>query len=183
MSALSEDIRSALSDAPLCPLGPGRIDLQLADRLRGRSAQECFPDATIVDGDSAEACLAGLWLRANDLDTGHGICQASGSALNAYWHGIMHRREGDHGNADYWFRRAGATPALDAIADAVRGCGGAAADLVDADGWDPHAFNRVVERLRNRDEGDDEAAIMAQHAEWRALMTWSAQQAGIDVDF
>jgi len=64
MPALSEDIRHALAEAPLCPLGPGRIDLAIADRLRGRAAAECFPTATVTT-----LMLAGvLALIAWDLD-------------------------------------------------------------------------------------------------------------------
>lgn len=48
-----------------------------------------------------------LWLLAGDLDASHQISQAIDSAEGSYWHGIMHRREGDYSNAKYWFRRVG----------------------------------------------------------------------------
>ena len=43
----------------------------------------------------------------NNLETAH--VQVQGHEKNpvaAYIHGIIHRREGDYSNANYWFRRA-----------------------------------------------------------------------------
>jgi hypothetical protein len=51
-------------------------------------------------------CLAGLWLLAGKLDRSHQISQSDHSASGSYWHGIMHRREVDYWNANYWFRKA-----------------------------------------------------------------------------
>jgi hypothetical protein len=55
---------------------------------------------------------AGLWLLAGQLDRSHTISQSIDSADGSYWHGIMHRREGDFSNANYWFRRVGRHPVL-----------------------------------------------------------------------
>ena len=52
------------------------------------------------------AVIAGLWLYADDLDASHRVSQTMDSALGAWWHGIMHRREGDYANARYWLARA-----------------------------------------------------------------------------
>lgn len=60
---------------------------------------------------------AGLWLLAGDLERSHAISQDHGSAEGSFWHGIMHRREGDYGNSKYWFRRVGMHPVLHELAE------------------------------------------------------------------
>ena len=53
---------------------------------------------------------AGLHLWNNSLDKSHRLAQTVENETGSYWHGIMHRLEGDYGNAKYWFRRAGVHP-------------------------------------------------------------------------
>lgn len=118
------------------------------ERLSALSLDELFAPHAIRDADAARACLAGLWLRFDCLDESHAVSQALDTADGAFWHGIMHRREGDFGNAKYWFRRVGAHPAL-------RG--------------DPFAFvDRVEACVRGRG-GDAEELKALQRAEWDAL--------------
>jgi hypothetical protein len=52
----------------------------------------------------------GLLYALDDLDGCHRVFQEVSSDLGSYWHGMMHRREGDFDNARYWFRRAGSLP-------------------------------------------------------------------------
>ena len=54
--------------------------------------------------------VAGLWLYADELDKSHSVSQQILTEEGSFWHGIMHRREGDFSNAKYWFRNAGALP-------------------------------------------------------------------------
>ena len=43
----------------------------------------------------------------NDLGTAHDLIQdLEGDPAAAYLHGLIHRREGDFWNANYWFRQA-----------------------------------------------------------------------------
>lgn len=62
---------------------------------------------------------AGILLLWDFLDESHEISQTmegQGRPRTAdYWHGIMHRREPDAGNANYWFRRVGKHPAFDSL--------------------------------------------------------------------
>lgn len=52
--------------------------------------------------------LAALWYeRAGQWDRAHRIVQAEGDASAAWVHAYLHRREGDLGNARYWYARAG----------------------------------------------------------------------------
>jgi hypothetical protein len=43
----------------------------------------------------------------DDIHAAHSIFQEDDSFFGSYGHGMMHRREGDFWNANYWFRRAG----------------------------------------------------------------------------
>lgn len=74
-----------------------------------------------------DAALAGLWWAAKgDWAKAHSVVQADESSAAAWVHAYLHRIEGDLGNAAYWYRRAGRTPASgaldqewDAIADTL----------------------------------------------------------------
>jgi hypothetical protein len=51
-----------------------------------------------------------LWYALDGLAQAHAIFQEEPGFLGAYCHGMMHRREGDFWNANYWFRAAGKAP-------------------------------------------------------------------------
>jgi hypothetical protein len=52
---------------------------------------------------SRPALVAGLWLYVDDLDRSHTVSQSIEDATGSYWHGIMHRREGDISKTNYTF--------------------------------------------------------------------------------
>ena len=71
-----------------------------------------------------EKCAqAGMLLLWDLLDASHDISQSmegQGTPRTGdYWHGIMHRREPDAGNASYWFRRVGQHPAFASLASGL----------------------------------------------------------------
>ena len=52
--------------------------------------------------------LQAMWYDGkNDWDTAHNIAQDISSSEGCWIHAYLHRREGDEGNAAYWYRRAG----------------------------------------------------------------------------
>ena len=103
-----------------------------------------------------EELQAGLWLYVDDLDRSHTICQGIDDETGSYWHGIMHRREGDFSNSHYWFRKVGNHPAMALI-----------------DGYDPHRFIDEAEAQH----GDNSAVLVdLQHREWNALFAWTAME-------
>lgn len=56
--------------------------------------------------------VAALWHDATgDWERAHAIAQDADTADGAWVHAYLHRREGDIGNAHYWYRRAGRRPA------------------------------------------------------------------------
>ncbi len=58
--------------------------------------------------------LKALWYDAkSNWDKAHTLIQDLPDANAAWIHAYLHRKEGDHFNADYWYRRAGKSrPAL-----------------------------------------------------------------------
>jgi hypothetical protein len=95
---------------------------------------------------------AGLWLYVDDLDRSHSVSQGIDTATGAFWHGIMHRREGDFSNCLYWMRRAAGHPLL-------RG-----SDALDAAG--------LVQAVEAAGGEDIPELVERQRAEWSALFDW-----------
>jgi hypothetical protein len=60
--------------------------------------------------------LVALWHDARgDWDEAHRLAQDVDTQDGAWVHAYLHRREGDLGNARYWYRRAGRPEATDAL--------------------------------------------------------------------
>jgi len=55
--------------------------------------------------------IQALWLAHNDQwDAAHQLVQHSTGGDEAWVHAHLHRTEGDHSNANYWYARAGRQP-------------------------------------------------------------------------
>lgn len=55
-----------------------------------------------------QPALVALWHDArDDWDAAHGVAQDMPDPDGAWVHAYLHRKEGDAGNAAYWYRRAG----------------------------------------------------------------------------
>lgn len=125
----------------------------------------------------AWACLqAGLWLLHDHMDEGHGIVQDLDSVDAAYWHGIVHRREPDPGNARYWFAQVGEHPIHpELLADArtLLGDDPTLRGLTEGGRWRPAAF---VEACTGAvDAGRERVLLDIQRREWELLFDhgWS----------
>jgi hypothetical protein len=78
-----------------------------------------FCDTLVHDGPPASLAkpLEALWWDAKgDWTRAHEAAQAGEDADSAWVHAYLHRKEGDLGNAGYWYRRAGRAPARDDLA-------------------------------------------------------------------
>lgn len=78
-----------------------------------------IPEVVAKLGWEGTLAESGLWLLAGELDRSHEISQDHGSAAGSFWHGIMHRREGDFGNSKYWFRRVGSHHVHEEVASTI----------------------------------------------------------------
>ncbi|HRI20301.1 MAG TPA: hypothetical protein PLA68_05085 [Panacibacter sp.] len=69
--------------------------------------------ACIESGSMAESLsvyLKALWLDANgNWEAAHNLIDDMEDAKACRVHAYLHRKEGDNGNANYWYRKAGRT--------------------------------------------------------------------------
>jgi hypothetical protein len=81
-----------------------------------------FRNAPALDPGWSDA-LAALWLDANaSWEASHDRLQNDPTSEGAWVHAYLHRKEGDLGNAGYWYRRAGrptASGSLESEWDAI----------------------------------------------------------------
>ncbi|NIP87226.1 MAG: hypothetical protein GTO03_17360 [Planctomycetales bacterium] len=163
-----------LTDEDQAPLGPGQPHHELAEALAGLDLDQAFAPRKIVDHRMARACHSGLWLLHNYLDESHTISQEIGNPTGSFWHGIMHRREGDYGNAKYWFRRVGQHEIYRPLA--------AAAHAIDAarfsdQTWDPLAFVDLCQAAVRQGEEQAETLRRVARREWELLFDSGFRQA------
>jgi hypothetical protein len=89
----------------LRPTEPGSPDA--LRRIRNAEEQELTGGAVLADPTYPRLIRAGLLYAYDAIDESHRIVQEIGNSQGSYWHGMVHRREGDFENARYWFRRTG----------------------------------------------------------------------------
>jgi hypothetical protein len=73
-----------------------------AEELSNSAANDPAPPA------AANPAAKALWYaRAGKWDSAHDLCQDIPGTAGSWIHAWLHREEGDHGNAAYWYSRAG----------------------------------------------------------------------------
>ncbi|MFO0865977.1 MAG: hypothetical protein U0744_15230 [Gemmataceae bacterium] len=157
---------ASLLDDQLMPLGPGTPREAFRAKLAAVKPAALFGSA-IVRPESAQACIAGLWLRHNFLDESHRISQDLPSAEGSYWHAIMHRREPDYWNSKYWFRRVGRHPIYTELPARAETFGGS--PLLPKNQWDADAFVDLCEANAAPNAAAHEFCRKLQQAEWGLL--------------
>jgi hypothetical protein len=157
---------------PLFPTAPYSVEIsrQMAQ------ANDTFFDAGLSDA-AKEALRSGLLLLNDDLHASHELSQSIHTPTGSFWHAIMHRREGDAGNSQYWWRLTGDHPAFSDIhrnaLKYLQGHGNPAAERfgakMQASGrWDPVDFVRACSQGMN----DDEWLRQLQLIEMTTLLRW-----------
>lgn len=103
------------------PLISGVAVVSEAWKIRAMTATDLARSATTDDtpplGISNPA--RALWLaKAGRWNAAHDLCQKIPGSTGAWIHAYLHREEGDHSNASYWYSRAGkSTPTEDLSLD------------------------------------------------------------------
>jgi hypothetical protein len=175
LAALPPAIRTLLSEDRLFALGPGQPNTAARPALEAMTIESLFGAAKVGRPDLAQCCLAALWLYHDFLDRSHTISQDIAGAEGSWWHGIMHRREPDYGNAGYWFRRVGKHPVCEPLrrraAELATAAGSPAgsAFFVRQSAWNSLAFIELCEASMGGDPACELLCRQVQRAEWDLL--------------
>jgi hypothetical protein len=180
--AVHESLSLAKDNAYTQLVVTGNGNEEAAKRLRSLKPDQLLIKPVVSQAD-AEALLSGLWLWHDWLDSSHTISQSVHTPTGSFWHAIMHRREGDFGNAKYWYARCTSHPVLATMSPFVN-------DILHplpADksflrlthsGWNPDSFVDLCEALH--DQPSDPrypVAVLLQKLEWRLLFDHSVRAA------
>ena len=98
-----------------------------------------------INDSMADCCRSGLLLLHGFLEASHELSQSIHCPEGSYWHGLMHRAEGDFWNSKYWYRRVGSHPAYETISNALPTVEGAV-ELFAGSQWDPETFVDLCEQ-------------------------------------
>jgi hypothetical protein len=165
--------------------GPPALDMtKRPGTLSAAAVREAIAAPAGTGGGKASSdrmrVLEGLALLWNDhWDEAHAIAQTGeGRPDFDLLHAMLHRREGDFPNAQYWFGSAGKHPCYPALERRIAALPDASsAGLLTSEGrWSAAAF---VSRVRDRARGSGNAGsllILAQAEEFRAFAEWLSSQ-------
>lgn len=157
------------------PLGPGTPTASKCEALKKLTIDTAFSEFPIADGDMAACCICGLFLLHNFLDESHRISQGIETREGSYWHGIMHRREPDAGNAKYWFSQAGEQEMFDQLFVAAKDLASQHVGTPPADAisgwsrWNSAAFVDLCDEARGTGSDAEAYCIAVQEAEWELM--------------
>jgi hypothetical protein len=127
---------------------------ELIAKVRAANDTEIAPGAP-----HSAACLRSLFLLgAGDLDGAHVIVQDLTSSNAAYIHGMIHRVEGDFGNARYWFNRAQVHPTA---AEIYRRAAVNSLRIAALSVWDPAVVTDMAEVARRTGPSDELKTVLA----------------------
>lgn len=170
-------VATLLETEPLCDLGPGRPQTSKRALLEALAPATLFAGRAVVDVQMADCCLAGLWLLFDFLDDSHALSQEIDTPTGSYWHGILHRREPDFGNAKYWFRRVGTHEVFGPLREDAREIFLAEVSplppaqtqfLAEQTAWDPYRFIDLCAAAQRAPQIEPLCRLVAR-AEWRRL--------------
>lgn len=146
----------------LMPLGPGTPDESKRPLLTAFKPLHDLPN--VKNTEAAKACHAGLWLYWDFLDESHSISQEIHTPEGSAWHAIMHRREGDFLNSEYWFRRIGSHPIFGSLKNEAATLG--------YEYTNPFDFVDFCAKAIRSGGDDEQLAVKVQMAECRLLFEY-----------
>ena len=127
--------------------------------------------------DTYKTIRAAMLILADDLSEAHNIVQSIHSSPAAAFHAIIHRREADFWNSNYWWRRAHSLPwpTLPAQLAPLLQAHQSTLSTLCTSTYAPSAFTDAVERHHN-DPALTPTLLEIQRLEWKSLLISTLQQ-------
>lgn len=176
-------IKTLAERSPLQSLKPIKIWNEELDAAIAADAGKLTGLSKEAAPSAVPALRAGLHLWNDSLDVSHTISQDIDTPTGSYWHGIMHRMEGDYWNSKYWMRRVGSHSVfadLQRSAVALLSRPGALERVREGRGkddltaiagndrWDPYRFVDAVQR-QLEEVRDEEAIALLERIQWHEI--------------
>jgi hypothetical protein len=127
------------------PLPTEPSDYSIVVRLREAGDTALLGEAAPADPALVPLLRGALYYYHNALDYSHKEVQKVDGDTAAYWHGMVHRREGDFENARHWMRRAGEHPAFQEM---LHRASDGSPNMARQPNWDPFLFINLCEQFR-----------------------------------
>lgn len=153
------------------------LNYEMVRKIQKAEDSEIAGDAILKNAGAFSLIRGGLLYALDAIHEAHAIFQDAKGDLGSYWHGMMHRREGDFDNARYWFRRAGVLPVFNEM---HRVAGESSADMARQMNWDPYLFTGKCEQARFGETEGMAELVALQNAEFEVLFDycWRMSMAG-----
>jgi len=167
----------------LSPLGRGTPISDVREELQALSVEKAFSHTPVKDDNMANACLSGIWLLFNYLEESHTVSQSIETTTGSFWHGIMHRREGDFFNSKYWFRGVGEHPIFPELQKVAKQLTSSiephpsVSFLNTHTQWQPFDFVDLVETCLANRSPHELLCKQIQQCEWELLFDFSYNKA------
>ena len=149
----------------LTPAEP--LDWELPGKIRDASDEVLSGGKEIADRKIFALVRGALFYAVDALDAAHRIFQDEPGDLGSYWHGMMHRREGDFDNARYWFRRAGRLSISDRLHEAAAAV---SATMAKQESWDAYLLTGMCEQAKFGDTDAVPECVRLQRVEFDEML-------------
>jgi hypothetical protein len=149
------------------------LSWELPAKIRDASDEVLSGGKEFADRKTFALVRGALFYAVDALDAAHRIFQDEPGDPGSYWHGMMHRREGDFDNARYWFRRAGSLPIFDRMHAAAAD---ASANMAKQPSWDPYLLTGICEQAKFGDTDAVPECVRLQRVEFEEMLAYCWRQ-------
>ncbi|MGA3170111.1 MAG: hypothetical protein ABSE62_03780 [Chthoniobacteraceae bacterium] len=151
----------------LTPSQPGPAET--IRRIREAKDQDLTGGAVLADATYPQLIRAGLLYAFDAIAESHRIVQGVGNDLASYWHGMLHRRDGDFDNARYWYRRTGR---LSLFSEMHARAAAVSPLMARQSDWDPYLLVGQCEQARFGADLDQKELVTLQRIEFNAMFDY-----------